>query len=110
LPPKQTLRLVQLSFANRYFSKAIFAKAWAVTVVDLLGLRKSLPARFSYPPDDPQQNYGGFPLYQGITNSLVSASLGILCNDSCEGHVLVAFLPTLGFPSLFDQSDLSSET
>ena len=67
-------------------SKAIFAKAWAVTVVDLLGLRKCLHARFSYPPDDPQQNDGGFPLYQGITNSLVSDSLGILCNDFCEGR------------------------
>jgi hypothetical protein len=31
--PKQTLRLVQSSFAKRYLMNAIFAKAWAVAVV-----------------------------------------------------------------------------
>jgi len=33
IPPKQTLRLVQSSFANRYLMKARLGFAWAVTVV-----------------------------------------------------------------------------
>jgi len=33
LPPKQTLQLVQPSFAKRYLMNAMFAKAWAVAVV-----------------------------------------------------------------------------
>jgi hypothetical protein len=30
--PRQTLQLVQPSFAKRYLMKAIFAKAWAIAV------------------------------------------------------------------------------
>jgi hypothetical protein len=79
LPAKDNFA-AKINLAVVYLMNAMFAKAWAVVVADLLSLGKCLLALCS-PRTNFNINYGRSPLYQGITNSSVSDSLNILCND-----------------------------
>jgi hypothetical protein len=50
------------------------------------------------------KNYGGSPLYQGITNLSVSDSLGNLCNDFCEGESLAEDI--IAISPVFDEREI----